>query len=879
MDILTQQRLAHWAQLPQQELTRELAIPATGLTAGQVHKSRQEYGSNAAFDSSTNPYGISLKRALFNPFSLILLVLGVVSLVLDLVHPAGASHNISSTFIIFGMLLVSTILRLTQEIKAQRVARELLDTDSPTVRVYRDGTWTNIAPEDLVVGDQITLTAGDAVPADLRLVTAQHFFVSQAALTGESGLTEKTAEALPALPAKISAYANIAFRGSAVLGGNATGMVVAVGANTLYGALPPNSSNHRDLFVHSAKSIAAVLLQFMACLIPLVFIASGLTKGSWLEAFLFALAVAVGLTPELLPMVITACLARGGFRMSKKQTVVKNINAMQGLGSMDVLCVDKTGTLTQDQLVLEYFTDVLGNESSRVLDLAYLNSHFQAGGVNPIDSAVLRCRTMPGKESYFQELPERYRVLDAYPFDYEEKLSRLLLFGDKGRLEIIKGAVAAVVARCSSIDYQGEILPIGDDRTPSVGAIVDEMTEEGMKVIAIAYKEANDQTLAKDSEDYVLAGYLAFFDAPKKSAAAALESLQDLHVQVRVLSGDNAATTLSVCRRLNLPTDAVVTGAELAAATENDLPVLIERTRIFAELTPQQKKEVVHRLQANGHVVGFLGDGLNDLPAELQADVCISVDTAVPAVQESCDVLLLKKDLMVLKDGILEGRRAFLNMAKYTKITASSNLGNIISVAAASVLLPFFPMSSLQILLLNLLYDTLCLILPWDKVDREQLCAPIRWSGASLRRFMVRFGPISSIFDLLTFAFLFFVLGPLVCGAGFSHLDAAQQTHFIQLFQTGWFLESMWTQVLILHLLRTSKIPFVESRPANSVIWVTLAGIVSFTLLTWTPFAGLFGLTALPASYYAFLLAAVLLYLCTVTLAKQYYCQRFHELI
>ena len=611
-----------------------------------------------------------------------------------------------------------------------------------------------------------------------------------------------------------------------------------------------------------------------------MFLACGLTKGDWLSAFLFALSVAVGLTPEMLPMVINACLARGSAVMGRKQTVVKNINAMQGFGSMDVLCVDKTGTLTGDVLLLEYYMDVLGNENQRVLELAYLNSLYHTGVPNPLDAAILHCRTMPGREETFQALARRHPKLDEAPFDYERRFAGTLVKGEAENLLILKGSVEAVCRRCSFVEYKGQRVPIKKGDLSGVHAVVDEMLEDGMKVLAVAYKPlAADQIQPGAAEDgCILLGYLAFFDAPKSTAAQAIRKLRELHVGVKVLTGDQRSVAASICRRLDIDTAEVLTGEELEALTEDALPVRIERTAVFAELSPRQKAFILRKLRENGHTVGFLGDGMNDLPAIVESDVGISVDTAAEAVKESADVILLKKDLNVLEEGILEGRRAFANMSKYIRITASSNFGNIAAVVMASVLLPFFPMTSVQLLLLNLLYDTLCLVLPWDQVDPEDCAWPLEWSGRTLGRFMGFFGPISSVFDLITFGFLYFVLCPAVCGGSFEALGGAGQAQFIALFQTGWFLESMWTQVLILHLLWTRKTPLLQSKPSRPVMAVTLLGVMAFTVLTFTPVGALIGLVPLPAAYFGFL-AAVVLYLLVVTLAKGWYGKKYRRLL
>lgn len=874
-------RIVEYACAGPQALRRDFQITNEGYDPWQVEDSRRRWGANVMAGRRADTVLYRLRRAFVTPFSMILLALAGISFVTDVLLASNFSRNLTTVFIVLGMLLVSGAVRFGQELRARRVADHLTGMIATRVRVLRDGRWQELPSTELVVGDRVRLAAGDRVPADLRLIEARDLFVSQSVITGESGVQEKQAGTLRKSEVNnVTDCANIALMGSTVTGGFGEGIVLAVGENTVYGGFSGVGAGRKDGFDRGANSIARVLIRFMAVLIPVVFAAGGLTKGNWLSAFLFALSVAVGLTPELLPMVVNACLARGCAVMGKKQTVVKNINAMQGFGSMDLLCVDKTGTLTGDVVALEYYMDVLGNESAGVLELAYLNSLYHTGVQNHLDEAILRCRQMPGQKERFEGLARRHPQLDELPFDYEQRLAGVLVEGEENLL-IVKGSLDEVCRRCSHVEYKGQRLPMGPDAAASVHAVADEMLEDGMKVLAVACKPMKGRTARpEDMQELTLLGYLAFFDAPKKTAAAAVARLRELHVGVRVLTGDQKSVAVSVCRRLGIDTDRVLTGPELEALSENDAPTRIERTAVFAELSPRQKARVVAVLRANGHTVGFLGDGMNDLPAILESDVGISVDTAAQAVKEGADVILLKKDLNVLGEGIWEGRRAFCNLSKYIRITASSNFGNIVSIVIASVLLPFFPMTAVQLLLLNLLYDLLCLALPWDHVDPEACARPLEWSGRTLGRFMRFFGPLSSIFDLLTFAWLFFVLCPAVCGGGFFQLaEEAQRLRFIALFQTGWFLESMWTQVLILHLLRTAKAPLLQSRPSRPVMLVTGLGIVLFTGLTFTPLGRLIGLTALPPVYFAFLAAMVALYLLLVSMAKGRYVKKYRELI
>lgn len=874
-------RVMYYAQQEKEVLYCDLNIKDTGYTERQAEKSREKYGSNLISGRASDTIFYRLRRAFINPFTTVLLALAVVSFITDMLQVESFSRNVTASPIIFCMLVVSGMIRFIQEMKSKKVADHLVSLLHSTVTVLREGKWTELSSSELTVGDQVRIFAGDRIPADIRLTKTADLFLSQSVITGESAVLEKTSGKISIQDScTYSDYKNIAWMGSAVMGGSGEGIVLAVGPDTVYGGFSGMISQRKNKFDQGAASIARVLLRFMGVLIPIVFVACGLTKGNWAAAFLFALSVAVGLTPEMLPMVINACLAKGSASMGKKQTVVKNINAMQGFGSMDVLCVDKTGTLTGDVILLEYYMDILGNESERVLELSYLNSLYHTGVRNHLDTAVLKYREMPGLGEQLGRAAEQKAKLDEIPFDYERKIASILVGGEENNLLIVKGSIEEVCRRCRYVEYKGKKREKKPENSSDVHAVVDEILEDGMKVLAVAYKPVKKNNLTKEDEtDLILIGYLAFFDAPKKTAADAIGKLKALQVGIRVLTGDQKSVAASVCHRLGIDTSQILTGAELDAMSEEKQIMQIENTMVFAELSPKQKAEIVETLQANGHTVGYLGDGMNDLPAMVESDVGISVDTAAEAVKEGADVILLKKDLNVLEEGILEGRKAFSNMTKYIRITASSNFGNIFSIVIASVVLPFLPITSVQLLLLNLLYDTLCLVLPWDHVDQDACSRPLEWSGRTLGRFMKFFGPVSSFFDVITFLFLYFIFCPALCGGEFAQLtETAAQTQFIMLFQTGWFLESMWTQVLILHLLRTRRIPMLQSRPSGPVMFVTTVGILFFTVLTFTPLGKIIGMMAMPVSYFGFLVGVVILYLFVVTVAKGIYVRKYKEL-
>lgn len=878
-------RIKKYAYREASQIYQDIGVSSDGLSHEQVEAMREKYGANSFAERKNDTMIRRLRRAFINPFNVILFILGIISLVTDVFLVSNFARNATTAIIIFSMILISGAIRLIQELRAKNAAQQLNRLIHESITVRREGELIEISAEKLVVGDIVLLSAGNRVPADIRLTEVTDLFISQAAITGESAILEKNCRALSYSSLEtLPQLENLAFMATTVISGKGEGIVLAVGKDTLYGSFAKPNSDDKKSFQKGANSIAWVMLRFIAVLIPIVFALLGITGGKWLESFAFALSVAVGLMPEMLPMVITACLARGSLTMSRKQTIIKDINAMQGFGSMDVLCMDKTGTLTTESILLEYYMDVLGNESSEVLDLAFLNSFYHSGVRNPIDNAILACQTMPGRETHYTDLLTQYQKIDEIPFDYARKFVSTLVTDKNGESQLImKGDISHIVARCSHVEYRDKILPIEKGGMQSVSFVVDEMLQDGMKVIAVARKNVGQQNqiTPADEGDMILMGYLAFFDAPKKTSKVSVAALKRLKVTPKILTGDQADVAVSVCRRVGISSEAVLTGANLDEMTDSELSAAVEKIHVFAELTPGQKVRLVSTLGQNGHTVGFLGDGINDIPALCEANVGISVDTAVDAAKDAADVVLLQKDLGVLEQGILEGRKTFTNMLKYIIITASSNFGNILSIVCASAFLPFLPMTSVQILLLNLLYDVLCIILPWDNVDEEETVSPRDWSGRTLGRFMLSFGPISSLFDIVTFLFLYYFLCPMLCG-GATYLnltDPALRLQYVSLFQTGWFLESMWTQVLILHFLRTRRIPFVQSRPSAPVICITLAGIVAFTAITFTKGASLFGLTKLPLWYLVFLLIVALLYMLLTTVVKTFYQKKYHELI
>lgn len=883
--LTTGQHIRKYAYSLPEEIYREFSTSSLGLTQDEAEQRYKKQENKAVSGGKEDTFLIRVRKAFVHPLTVVLFFLALLSLLMNRLQKQSLIGNSTSAIIIFIMIAIGGTIRLIQDLRSYQASRRLQRMVHTKIQVKRGGILLSIPAEKLVTGDYIYLSAGDRIPADLRITAARDLFVSQGALTGESAIVEKKAVTYSQEEeCAYSQYENLAFMGTTVISGKGEGVVIAVGNQTLYGNFQYSPKEKYSSFEKGANSIVWVMLRFMLVLVPVVFLVSGITRGNWLEAFLFSLSVAVGLTPEMLPMIITACMAKGTIAMSKKKTVIKDINAMQGFGSMDVLCVDKTGTLTNEKILLEYYLDILGNESKEVLDLAYLNSLFHSGVKNPVDEAVIKAETMPGMEMHYEKLRSRYIKIDEIPFDYNRKCVSILMEDCRHNHQlVVKGEIEEVIARCSYVEYQGKVIPIEGNAEESVAEIADEMLEDGMKVIAVAKKilSPKNSITPEDEQELVFMGYLAFFDAPKKTACQAVLKLKELQVKTKILTGDRAEIARSICKRVEIDPGRILTGEEIHKMTDEQLSRAAERTDVFAQLTPSQKVRILQSLKRNGHTVGFLGDGMNDIPALCEADVGISVDNAVDAAKDAADVILLQKDLNVLEEGILEGRKTFVNMFKYIKITASSNFGNILSIVCASIFLPFLPMTAIQILLLNLLYDVLCIVLPWDLVDQEEYSHAREWSGRRLGSFMRFFGPISSLFDIVTFLFLYFILCPAFCG-GLVYTQLTEETarvFYIALFQAGWFLESMWSQVLIIHMLRTEKIPFLQSRPSRTVLGITVAGIFLFTGFLYTPLGTFMGLTKVPFIYFGFLFLVVIGYMLVVTAMKQRYKKKYGELI
>lgn len=891
--------LRHAAAAGRDELFAELGSREEGLAADQVERAREFYGTNAMAQAAKRPMPLRFLAAFADPFTYILVFIAAVSVLTDWVFASGGDRDLSTPLIIGAMVLVSGVLRFVQDEKSTVAAEALAEMVESCAEVERDGDGGNETPiDEIVVGDVVHLSSGDVVPADLRIFAARDLFVSQASLTGESEPVEKRAELGAAAQAEASSLTDledIAFMGSTVISGNARGVVVATGARTMFGEATGTLTGRKreTSFDAGIKSTSRLLMRLMVVMLPIVFVISGVTKGDWVSALLFSLSVAVGLTPEMLPMLVTTCLGKGAVDLSRDHVIVKRLDAIQDLGAVDVLCTDKTGTLTEDRIVLERHLDVNGREDARVLRYAFLNSYFSTGVKNLVDAAIVERALAEGTDEVgavtngtavtAEELACRYHSIDELPFDFERRRLSVVVGDADGRTRMVtKGALEEVLAVCTEVEVNGRVLPLAGELVAHVVEQGAALADEGMRVLGVARKDEPAGTgslTVEDERDMVLIGYLAFLDPPKESSAAAVRALAAHGVATKVLTGDSPRVATHVCRAIGIPAERVLDGNEVEVMDDGQLAAAVQEVSIFAKLSPAQKARVVSALRGLGHAVAYMGDGVNDAAAMRESDCGISVDSAVDVAREAADIILLEKDLMVLEHGIECGRRTHANMIKYVKMTVSSNFGNIFSVLVAALFLPFLPMTAVQLLLLNLIYDLTCTAVPWDNVDDEAIARPRRWDTASVRRFMVAFGPLSSVFDILTFAGLFWVVCPAVAGSAWGALDAAGQALFVGTFQAGWFVESMLTQTLVVHLIRTEKTPFIGSRAAWPLCALGASGIAVACALPFTPMGAALDFCALPGAFWALLAVMVAGYAAVVCLAKRRYLRRNDSLL
>ena len=849
-----------------------------GLSENDVIEKRNVFGANEIAHEKAPSWYRQLFEAFLNPFIAVLIILAIISLVTDVLFVAPGEADYKTVIVVSVMVLLSSLLRFWQEFTSNRAAEQLKNMVKTTATILRqENGKKEIDIIELVPGDIVFLSAGDMIPADCRIIQSKDLFISQSMLTGESLPVEKREsniiDAEKKSPLELD---NICFMGTNVVSGTAIAVVVTTGNLTYFGSIGKAITGKRaeTSFDKGINKVSWLLIRFMLVMVPLVFLINGFTKGNWLEALLFGISVAVGLTPEMLPMIVTANLAKGAVNMSKRKVIVKRLNAIQNIGAMDILCTDKTGTLTMDKIVLERHLNVFGDEDDEVMKWAYLNSFHQTGLKNLLDVAILD----HGEVHNCVKAEASFKKIDEIPFDFQRRRMSVILEEESGKhLLICKGAVEEILDLCTHAFDPGAdkqlhiendiIVPMDDAMRKIILSTSKKLNEQGLRVLLVAIKEYDERPLTysvADESNMVLTGFIGFLDPAKPSAKPAIEGLQKLGITIKVLTGDNEIVAKKICNDVGIPVHHILLGKAIEQLSDDELTQQLDKTNILAKLSPIQKSRIIKLLQAKGHTVGFMGDGINDAAALREADIGISVDTAVDIAKESADIILLEKDLMVLRKGVIYGRRTFGNIIKYIKMTASSNFGNMFSMLGASAFLPFLPMLPIQILVNNLLYDISQISIPWDSMDAEFLEKPQKWDAGGISRFMVFIGPISSIFDYATFAILWFVF-------------KANSPEHQSLFQTGWFIESLLSQTLIIHMIRTRKIPFIQSWATAPVVALTTLIMAIGIFIPFSPFATALKMQHLPFNFFPWLIAILFSYCLLTQLIKNWFIKKFNQ--
>ena len=844
-----------------------------GLNDSEVETFREEWGTNDLGQKKKHGFVMEILIRCKNPLVIQLLVIAAISL---------ATGDAASASIVGAMVVISVGLSYYQESKSGKAVEKLNALVQTNCHVIREGKETEIPMSEIVPGDIVVLQAGSIIPADLRLISAKDFFVSQSSLTGESMPVEKHAET-PAEPsAAVIEMPNAVFQGSNVVSGAAKAVVVNTGLRTHFGSISEKLGSAPVLtsFDRGIAGFTWLMMRFMIVMVSVVFLIVGITKQDWSGALMFGLAVSLGLTPEMLPMMVAVNLAKGALAMSRKKVIVKKLNAIQNFGAIDILCTDKTGTLTQDRVILEKYVDVTGRESEDVLRYAYMNSYYQTGLRNLLDNSVLSHTDL--------DVDRGCRKVDEIPFDFQRKRMSVVVDYEGDHVLICKGAVEDIYKCCTHYQVDDEVYMMIDLIKNDLLEEFEALSRDGYRVLGIAYREfpRDKGTFSiADESDLILLGYIAFLDPPKETAAKAIASLAHYGVQTKILTGDNALVTGKICRDVHLEAGEIITGDRIVGMGEEELGELAEKTSVFARLSPAQKESIIVALQKRGHVVGYMGDGINDALSMRVADVGISVDTAVDVAKESADIILLERSLMVLEDGILEGRKVFANIIKYIRMGASSNFGNMFSMVGSSYFLKFLPMAPIQVLVNNLLYDFSQTGIPSDHVDEEYLQKPRQWNLGNIQKFMMCVGPTSSLFDYTTFALMLYFFGcidlHLQAPADLLHRFAGaggdpEKSYAAALFHSGWFVESIITQTLIVHVIRTRKIPFIQSCASAPLIMTTLVIMAIGSAIPYIPpVAAYLGMVPLPPIYWAFIAATILCYVTLTHSVNAWFARKF----
>ncbi|MDR3345234.1 MAG: magnesium-translocating P-type ATPase [Oscillospiraceae bacterium] len=857
-------RLRRFAALDEASTLAELETTRGGLSAQAAEEKLDEFGANVITAGTNNTTLHRLREATINPFNIVLLVIAAISFFTDVL--AAEKADWLTVIIIIALVAISSAVAFFQSQKSGAAAAKLSEMIENRTDIYRNGAVIEIPIDEVVPGDIIRLSAGDMLPADLRFLSAKDAFIAQAALTGESAPVEKFAALRGDINTPLTDLSNIGFMGSNMVSGSAVAVALATGNSTYFGAMAQSLSGDKakNAFERGVDSVSRLLIRMMLVMVPVVLLINGLAKGDWSAALMFAISVAVGLTPEMLPVIMTSTLARGAVGMSKHKVIVKTLGAIQTFGEMDVLCTDKTGTLTEDKIVLEKYLNLLGEDDSRILRHAYRNSYFQTGLKNLIDLAIINRAAANGMTD---ALDGQTRA-DEIPFDFARRRMSVVLEDKYGKRQLItKGAVEEIMSICSYADLDGKVIALDGETRRRALAVYEKHNADGLRMIAVAQKNDVPSEGAfgvADEREMVLIGFVGFLDPPKESAREAIAALRGHGVRTVVLTGDSEGVAAKVCAAVGVDTSRLLTGREVEQMDDGALQEAVGSCDIFAKLSPAQKERVVRAFQTAGHTVGYMGDGINDAPPLHQADVGISVDSAVDIAKETADIILLEKDLMVLEQGVIRGRNTFGNIVKYIKMAASGNFGNMISVIAASIFLPFLPMLPIQILTQNLLCDFSQMGIPFDAVDKEYVTVPRKWETHSIAAFMAFMGPLSSVFDLLCFAVMWWAM-------------KANGPETSRLFQCGWFVFGTLSQVLVIHMIRTAKMPFVGSRPSGALLLSTALIAIVAIVIGFTPIAAGLDMVMLPLTFVPWLAALLAGYLILAQLVKKIYVKRYRE--
>lgn len=859
-----EENLRFFTSLPVDELLEQLSTTENGLTSNEVEDRQDTFGKNVITIGNNNTVFHRLKEAVINPFNIILILIAIITYITDVAMSSEPDYL--TVLIILSLVLISSVVAFVQDQRSNAAVESLSKMISNKADVWRDNKVTEVAMDEIVPGDIVRLSAGDMLPGDVRFLMTKDTFVSQAALTGESNPVEKFYNPKKSSKESFTDLKNIGFMGSNVVSGSAKAVVLATGNNTYFGSMAKSLSGDRakTSFERGVDSVSKLLVHMMIVMVPIVFLINGFAKGDWPSALLFAISIAVGLTPEMLPVIMTSTLAKGAVSMSKHKVIVRTLGAIQAFGEMDILCTDKTGTLTEDKIILEKYMNLHGDDDTRILRHAYLNSYFQTGLKNLIDIAIINRAVKDDLEGIL----ENYERIDEIPFDFSRRRMSVVLKDKNGKRQLItKGAVKEIISISSFVEMHGEIFPMDEERRRSALATYEKYNSSGLRMIAVAQKNQVPDSGAfgiKDESNMVLIGFVGFLDPPKESASSAIKTLREHGVRTVVLTGDSEGVAAKVCGKVDISTSRLLTGHDVNQMDDKALLEAVKTCDLFARLSPTQKERVVKAFQSTGCTVGYMGDGINDAPALRQADVGISVDSAVDIAKESADIILLEKDLMVLEEGVVEGRSTFGNIAKYIKMAASGNFGNIISVIIASIFLPFLPMLPIQILTQNLLCDFSQMGMPFDNVDYEYIKKPRRWDTKSIQSFMLYMGLLSSIFDILCFMVMWWII-------------KANTIELAPVFQCGWFVFGTVSQVMIIHMIRTAKFPFIESKPSTSLLISSGLIIIIAVLIGFTNLATLIDMQPLPLKFAPWLLLILIGYCLLVQLIKKFYVKRYQE--